>query len=184
MASAQSASLADLDILNLESELVCETQIIEFISCNRLNLARLVEEILLAQGYRTQTSPFGDAGSVYISACGAIGPLGFALPPISVLARSIDQMDDPSFDELEAFKALSNSGNSLFASWIYFSDETKEEASRLFGQAKFWNIGDIGRALTANYEKMSGSLKSYIPLKQIWILDRKKLDSVAQHPRQ
>jgi restriction system protein len=160
---------ANVQVSKFESEFECETQIIEFISYNGLDLARFVEEILLAQGYRTQASPCGAAG-VYISACGAIGPLGFALPPISAFVRPINRMEDPSFDDLGAFKALSDSGNSLFASWLYFSDETQEEASRLFDQVKFWNIGDVVRALTANYEKTSDELKSYIPLKRIWTL--------------
>lgn len=168
--------VSDLDILHLPSEFVCETQIVEFISYNELDLARLVEEILIAQGYRTQASPFRTGGSVYILADGGIGPLGFALPRVAALVRSTNQMEDPDIDELKAFKALSGSKNGLFASWLYFSDETKAEAGRLFDQAEFWDVVGIIRALTEKYGKLSDELKSCFPLKRIWILDRQKLD--------
>jgi hypothetical protein len=85
-------------------------------------------------------------------------------------------MVDPDVVELEAFKTLSGSENGLFASWLYFSDETKEEAGRLLNQAEFWDVGGIIRALTANYEKISDESRSYFPLKRTWILDRQKLD--------
>jgi restriction system protein len=166
----------DLDIFHLE--MILETKIVEFFSYNELSLARLVEEILIAQGYRTQVSPFGDVGDVYISAYDGIGPLGFGLPRIAALVRPINQMEDPSVDELEAFKTLSKSENGLFASWLYFSDETQELARRLFNQAELWDVNGIIRAITTNYEKLSDELRSYVPLKQIWILDRQKLDGV------
>jgi len=164
----------DLDIFHLE--MMLETKIVEFFSYNELSLARLVEEILIAQGYRTQVSLLGDVGDVYISAYDGIGPLGFGLPRIAALVRPINQMEDPSVDELEAFKASSKSENGLFASWLYFSDETQDHARRSFNQAEFWDINGIIRAITRNYEKLSDELRSYIPLKQIWILDRQKLD--------
>jgi predicted Mrr-cat superfamily restriction endonuclease len=165
---------ADLDIFQLE--MMLETKIVEFFSYNELSLARLVDEIFIAQGYRTQVSPFGDAGNVYISAYDGMGPLGFALPRIAALVRPIDQMADPGADELEAFKALSKSENGLFASWLCFSDETQELARRLFNQAEFWDVNGIIRAITTKYEKLSDELRASIPLKQIWILDRQKLD--------
>jgi len=176
MASRELTSVEDLDILPLDFVTICETQIVEFFSYNELSLARLVEEILIAQGYRTQVSPFGDVGDVYISAYDGIGPLGFGLPRLAALVRPINQMEDPSVDELEAFKASSKSENGLFASWLYFSDETQDHARRSFNQAEFWDINGIIRAITTNYEKLSDELRSYIPLKQIWILDRQKLD--------
>jgi hypothetical protein len=90
-------------------------------------------------------SPFGNAGDVYISAYDGIGPFGFALPRIAALVRPIDQMEDPGVDELEAFKALSKSENNLFASRLYFSDETQEQARRLFNQTEFWKLGAASR---------------------------------------
>ena len=170
------ADVTDLDILHLQSEFVVATQIVEFISYNKLHLVRLVVGILIAQGYRTQWCPFGDAGSVYILADGGIGPLGFALPRIAVLVRPVSQMTDPDVNELKSFKALSGAANALFVSWLYFSDKTKAEACNLFQQAEFWDVGGIIRAFTENYEKIFDELRSYLPLKQIWILDRRKLD--------
>jgi hypothetical protein len=49
--------VSDLDIEHLNVEMVCATQIVEFISRNELALAPLVEEILIAQGYPTHQTP-------------------------------------------------------------------------------------------------------------------------------
>ena len=43
--------VSDLDIEHLNIEMVSATQIVEFISRNELDLAWLVEEVLMAQGY-------------------------------------------------------------------------------------------------------------------------------------
>ena len=63
----QDTDVSDLDIEHLNIEMVSATQIVEFISRNGLDLARLVEGILIAQGYRTRVSPFGSDGSIDIS---------------------------------------------------------------------------------------------------------------------
>jgi hypothetical protein len=99
--------LTGLDILHLPSEFVCATQIVEFISYNELALAGLVEGILIARGYQTQVSAFGDAGTVCVLADGGVGPLGFALPRIAALVRPINRMADPGTSELEEFRAIS-----------------------------------------------------------------------------
>jgi hypothetical protein len=54
---------------------------------------------MIAQGYRTQASPLGDAGSVCILAYDGIGPLGFPLSRIAVLVTSINQIPDPDINE-------------------------------------------------------------------------------------
>ena len=172
----QPVDVADLDIEKLDVELVSATQIVEFISRNELDLPRLVEEILIAQGFRTRVSPFGDDGSVSMVADGGNGPLGFALPRIAVLVKSGSEMPDPGTDELEAFLALSGAAQGLFVSWIKFTDAAKAEAGRLFHQTKFWDVAQIIVELKANYEKLSGKLRVDLPLKCIWILGTKRPD--------
>jgi hypothetical protein len=66
---------------------------------------------MIAQGYRTQASPLGDAGSVCILAYDGIGPLGFPLSRIAVLVTSINQIPDPDINELETFLALGGASN-------------------------------------------------------------------------
>lgn len=165
---------SDLDIEHLNVEIVCATQIVEFISRNELDLARLVEGILIAHGYRTRVSPFGDDGSIDIVADSGTGPLGFALPRIAVLVKPGSEMADPDIDELEAFVALSGAAEALLVSWNGFTDAAKKEAGRLFHQAKFWDVTQTIVELVANYDKLSDKLKFELPLKRVWILDKKK----------
>jgi restriction system protein len=172
--------VSDLDIERPNIEMVSATQIVEFISRNELDLARLVEGILIAQGYRTRVSPFGDDGSIDIVADGRMGPLGFGLPRIAVLVKPGNEMADPDIDELEAFMALSGAAQGLFVSWIGFTDAARKEAGRLFHQSKFWDVTQVIVELVANYEKLSDGLKSELPLKRIWILGQKKPDRSAR----
>jgi restriction system protein len=168
--------VSDLDIEHLNIEMVSATQIVEFISRNELDLARLVEGILIAQGYRTCVSPFGDDGSIELLADRGTGPLGFGLPRIAVLVKPGSEMADPDVNELEKFLALSGAAQGLFVSWIGFTDAAQKEAGRLFHQTKFWDVSQIITELVANYEKLPDRLKSELPLKRIWILGQKKPD--------
>jgi restriction system protein len=165
--------VSDLDIEHLNIEMVSATQIVEFISRNELDLARLVEGILIAQGFRTRVSPFGEDRSIEIAADGGTGPLGFGLPRVAVLVKSGSKMADPDVNELEKFMALSGAAQGLFVSWVGFTDGAQKEAGQLFHQAKFWDVTQIIVELKTNYEKLPDRLKSELPLKRIWILGQK-----------
>jgi restriction system protein len=134
----------------------------------------------MAQGYRTSGSPFGDDGSVGMVADGGNGPFGFVLPRIAVLVKSGSEAANPDINEMEKFVALSGAAQGLFVSWIGFTDAAKKEAGRLFHQTKFWDVTQIIDELIANYEKLSGKLKSDLPLKRVWILGQKKPDRSAR----
>lgn len=161
-----------LDIENIDIDLVSETQIVEFISRNELGLSRLVNEVLIASGYRTLVSPFGKDGSVEILADGKIGPLGFVLPRIAVLVRPDIDLASPALTELEEFVALTGAANALFVSWTGFTDLAKKEAGRLFHQTKFWDVSKIVEMLRVSYDHLSDSLKSDLRLTMVLVLAR------------
>jgi hypothetical protein len=104
---------------------------------------------------------------------GPIGALGFPLPRIAVLVNSIHESPNPDVNELETFLSLSGAVNGLFVAWWSFSEQAKREAGRLFHHAEFWDLTHIVDALKVNYDKMPSELKSYLPLKRIWILDQR-----------
>jgi predicted Mrr-cat superfamily restriction endonuclease len=157
-----------LEIEGLDISIVSETQIIEFISRKRIDLARLATEILVASGFQTSVSSFGHDGSISILAEGKAGPLGFKLPRIAVLVKPNIEPANPDVRELEAFLALSGAFNGLFVSWTGFTEAAEREACRLFHQAKFWNVGTIVEMLKDNYSLVSNDLKSALPLKRFW----------------
>ena len=168
--------VADIDIEHLDVDLVSRTQIVEFISRNEVDLARIVEVILIAQGYRVQVSPFGKYGGVGMVAEGGEGPIGFRLPRIAVLVHPGSEVADPDINELEAFLALSGAAQGLFVSWVGFSDAARAEAGRLFHEAKFWDIGQTVAEWTVIFEKLPHGVRSILPLKPIWILDQTPTD--------
>jgi predicted Mrr-cat superfamily restriction endonuclease len=157
-ANYPTSDVSTLDIENLDIAMLSETQIVEFISRNKLDLSRLVNETLIANGYKTRVSQFGNDGSVDILAEGKIGPFGFTLPRIAVLVKPDIDLADPDLAELEAFMTLSSAANAMFVSWTGFTDASKAEAGRLFHQAKFWDVSQLVNVLKANFEKVSNSL--------------------------
>ena len=168
--------VADIDIEHLDVDLVSRTQIVEFISRNEVALARLVEVILIVQGFRVQASPFGKYGGVSMIAEGGEGPIGFRLPRIAVLVNPGSEIADPDINELEELSALSGAAQGLFVSWAGFSKAARAEAGRLFHQAKYWDIGQTVAEWTAVFEKLPHGVRSILPLKQIWILDQTPTD--------
>ncbi len=130
-------------------------------------LARLVNGILLAEGYHTFMSPPGPDGGVDILA--GTGTLGFGEPRLCVQVKS---QDTPV--ELKEIKALkgamqdSHATQGLFVSWGGYKNSVKEQSS--FFSVRLWGQNELLRALFRTYEKLDAELRADLPLKQIWTI--------------
>ncbi len=128
-------------------------------------LARLVNGILIAEGYHTFMSPPGPDGGVDILA--GTGTLGFGEPRLCVQVKS---QDTPV--ELKEIKALkgamqdSLATQGLFVSWGGYKNSVKEQSS--FFSVRLWGQNELLRALFRTYEKLDPELRADLPLKQIW----------------
>lgn len=146
-----------------------DDQVRRFIQANFAGheLARLVEAILVAKGYRTLNSKPGRDGGVDILA--GLGELGFEAPRICVQVKSEDASLDVSvLRELQA--TISNFGaeHGLLVGWGGFKQSLISEAKRLFFKIRLWDSADLLTNLFAVYDKLDADIKAKLPLKPVW----------------
>lgn len=156
-------------ILNIEE--YAKDQIIQYIErkFKGHGLARLVAEILKAQGYTVYVSPPGPDGGVDILA--SAGPLGFDPPRICVQVKSSSSpVDLKVLKELKGTITDVKASQGLLVSWGEFKDTVRREARNDFFNIRLWGAGELLEAIFQHYEKFSDELKAELPLKRIWTL--------------
>ncbi len=132
-------------------------------------LARLVDAVLRAQGYRTEVSPPGPDGGVDILA--GSGSLGLDQPRLCVQVKSGSGAEgQKTFNELHGVVAQFASQQGLFVSWGGFTHAVKMDARKNFFKIRLWNQGDIVDAILENYEQLDDDIKAELPLKRIWVV--------------
>ena len=132
-------------------------------------LARLVEAILKAEGYRTYLSPPGPDAGVDILA--GQGSLGLDRPRLCVQVKS---SESPS--GVEVFRGLKGSmetfraDQGLLVSWGGFTRDVNDEGRRSFFSVRLWAADDLLEALFRNYHELPEDIRNDLPLKPIWAL--------------
>ncbi len=133
------------------------------------DFAKLVEQILMAQGYTTQLSPPGADGGIDILA--ASGTLGFEQPRICVQVKSTtSQVDVKILRELQGVMRKVKAELGLLVSWSGFNSKVLSEAKEEFFFIRLWTADDILENIFKYYEKFSGDFKAELPLKRFWLL--------------
>lgn len=132
-------------------------------------LARLVEAVLVAEGYKTKLSMPGPDGGVDIMA--GRGALGFESPRLCVQVKSSSGPCDVSvfrglLGVIQTFKAE----QCLLVSWGGFTSAVEKEARQAYFQVRVWTADDLVEALLRNYAKLPEELQAELPLKRIWAL--------------
>jgi restriction system protein len=130
-------------------------------------LARLVGEIMRAQGYVVQISPEGPDGGVDVLA--GSGSSGFEAPRIAVQVKS-GVVDAPTVHQLQGTMKNFEATNGLIVAWGGFNSAALKEGRRLFFSVKMWDSDDLIKQLFDNYDRLSDEIKIEIPLKKIWSL--------------
>lgn len=132
-------------------------------------LARLVTELLRAQGYQTQMAPPGADGGVDIIA--GRGPLGFDPPRLCVQVKSGDQpIDAKPLRELRGVLSSFGANQGLLVSWGGFKQTTLEEARGHYFEVRLWDADDLLDAMLEQYVRLPEELQAELPLKRIWTL--------------
>lgn len=133
------------------------------------SLARLVDGVLIAQGFKTFLSPAGPDGGVDILA--GRGEMGFDAPRICVQVKSQQSvLDVTALRELQAVVTNFGAQQGLLVAWGGFNRALEKEARRLFFHIRLWDAGDLLENLLSSYDKLSLELQSELPLKRIWTL--------------
>lgn len=131
--------------------------------------AKLIDQILNAQGYVTQLSPPGADGGIDILA--ASGTLGFEQPRICVQVKSTStQVDVKTLRELQGVMRKVKSDLGLIVSWSGFNSKVLSEAKEEFFFIRLWSANDVVENIFKYYDKFSDEFKAELPLKRIWML--------------
>lgn len=133
------------------------------------DLAKLVGEILRAEGYSVMISPEGPDGGVDVLAGG--GKSGFEPPLIAVQVKSgAGATDVPTLQQLMGAMKGFNATHGLFVSWGGFNTAALRTSRKSFFSVQLWDSNDVMRHLTDCYEDLTDEIKSAVPLKRIWAL--------------
>ncbi len=165
----EAGNIVDDGTPNLEE--VARDEILKFIEVNFKghNLARLVDAVLRAQGYKTEVSPPGPDGGVDILA--GSGSLGFDQPRLCVQVKSGSGAEgQKTFNELLGVVTKFASQQGLLVSWGGFTNPVKLDARKDFFRIRLWDQGDVVDAILQNYERLDAEIKAELPLKRIWIM--------------
>lgn len=166
---AEIEGLADGETVNLEE--TARDEILKFIQANFKDhdLARLVNAVLRAQGYKTEVSPPGPDGGVDILA--GSGSLGFDQPRLCVQVKSGSGAEgQKTFNELLGVVSKFASQQGLLVSWGGFTNPVKVDARKDFFRIRLWDQGDVVDAVLQNYERLDDEIKAELPLKRIWVM--------------
>lgn len=155
--------------VNLER--AARDEILKFIQSNFKghDLARLVDAVLRAQGYKTEVSPPGPDGGVDILA--GSGALGFDQPRLCVQVKSgAGTEGQKTFNELLGVVSKFASQQGLLVSWGGFTNPVKMDAKKDFFRIRLWDQGDVVDAVLQHYERLDDEIKAELPLKRIWVM--------------
>lgn len=162
-------SVVDDGALNLA--VAARDEILKFIQANFKDhdLARLVDAVLRAQGYKTEVSPPGPDGGVDILA--GSGALGFEQPRLCVQVKSGSGAEgQKTFNELLGVVSKFASQQGLLVSWGGFTNPVKLDARKDFFRIRLWDQGDVVNAILDNYERLDAEIKAELPMKRIWVM--------------
>jgi restriction system protein len=157
------------ETVNLEE--AARDEILKFIQTKFTghDLARLVDAVLRAQGYKTEVSPPGPDGGVDILA--GSGTLGFDKSRLCVQVKSGSGAEgQKTLNELLGVVTKFDSEQGLLVSWGGFTSPVKQDARKAFFTIRLWDQGDVVDSILQNYERLDDEIKAELPLKRIWVM--------------
>lgn len=132
------------------------------------DLARLVEAVLSVEGFVCERKPPGADGGVDILA--GRGPLGLDSPRLVVQVKSeASPVGDPVVQTLQGAMTRFQADQALLVAW----GGVNRQAEKFLETTKFtirvWDANNLIESLLRCYERLPESLRSELPLKQIWV---------------
>ncbi|HEY0167941.1 MAG TPA: restriction endonuclease [Jatrophihabitans sp.] len=131
------------------------------------DFARLVGELLRAEGFFCEVSPAGPDGGVDVLA--GEGGMGFDGATLAVQVKSGAQVcDAPTLRELKGVMSNFGATRGLLVSWGGFTKSARQEARRLFFEIRLWDSDAVIEKLQQVYDRLPADLQAEIPLQRIW----------------
>jgi restriction system protein len=131
-------------------------------------MERLVEAVLVAQGYTTYRSPEGaDKGVDLLAAPGA---LGFGSPRICVQVKSTDTpVDHPTLQQLVGTMHTVQAEQGLLVSWGGFKSSVEKERAQQFFKVRLWDQDTLIAQILDNYDRLDDEIRAELPVKRVWV---------------
>ncbi len=130
---------------------------------------RLVEAVLVAQGFVTDRTGAGTDGGVDIL-CGK-GRLGLEPPRLCVQVKSQDAaVDVKIIRELQGVLNSFGADLGLVVAWGGFTQAAIAEARRNFFQLRLWDSDALVSQLQSAYDTLPEDIQKDLPLKRMWAL--------------
>jgi restriction system protein len=155
----------------LDLELAATDEISAFIHERFPNhtMARLVEAVLQAQGFKTMRSPPGADGGVDI--LGGSGPLGLDPPFLCVQVKATQAPSDVKvFRELAGSMVAFKATQGLLVSWGGFTQPVIRESRQETFKIRLWDQTDLVKAIHDTYDRLDPEIQAELPLKRVWML--------------
>jgi restriction system protein len=132
-------------------------------------LTRLVEAVIQAKGYVTQSATPGPDGGVDILA--GSGPFGLSSPKLCVQIKSgSSPVDITVFRNLQGIVSTFKADQGILVSWGGFNQAVMREAKVSFFSVRLWDAGELISQIQRHYDQFSDSLKAELPLQKIYSL--------------
>jgi restriction system protein len=133
------------------------------------DLAHLVGAILTAEGFVCAVSPEGPDGGIDIYA--GRGPLGLDAPRLLVQVKSgTGAIDAPTVRQLHGVISTHGADQGLLVAWGGINKVAGKELTTQRFNLRIWDANDVIESVTRNYQRLPDSIKTRLPLRQIWAL--------------
>ncbi|MEI6321153.1 MAG: restriction endonuclease, partial [Pseudomonadota bacterium] len=132
-------------------------------------LAKLVDAVLVADGWSTKLSPPGPDGGIDIFA--GRGPFGLDAPRLCVQVKSQNSPADVTvYRTLQGAMQSYKAEQGLLVCWGGFNKVVLNEARQGHFTVRLWESRDLVEAIYRTYEKLPAEIQADLPLKRVWML--------------
>jgi restriction system protein len=132
------------------------------------DLARLVEAVLVADGFVCERKPPGPDGGVDVLA--GRGPFGLDSPRVVVQVKSDSTpIGDPVVQTLQGAITRFAADQALLVAWGGVNKQAEKFLETTKFQIRVWDSTDLIKALLRVYPSLPADIRSELPLKQVWI---------------
>jgi len=133
------------------------------------DMARLVEEILKAEGFITYRSAPGPDGGADILA--GKGPFGLEQPTLCVQVKATtDPADVNIFRSLQGTMNTFGASEGLLVCWGGYKQAVRKEARQHIFKIRLWDQSDLVEAIYKTYDRLNAEIQAELPLKRVWAL--------------
>lgn len=132
-------------------------------------LAKLVDAVLVADGWSTKLSPPGPDGGIDIFA--GRGPFGLDAPRLCVQVKSQNTpVDVTVYRTLQGAMQSYKAEQGLLVCWGGFNKVVLNEAKQGHFTVRLWDSRDLVDAIYRTYERLPAEIQAELPLKRVWML--------------